>query len=209
MKVTHSADSVFGTRSRVRVLRVLHGVTVPLNTARLASLTRLSKPAVSTALDELAAMGLVDRSPAGRSWVHWLVRDNVYVRAMVDPVFAAEAEIPETLERELKEAFGGHALSVVLFGSYARGEQGEKSDIDVVLVGEDERAKARLDAESDEQLVKLSRRFGSSLSPLVYDAREAGTLWSRAPDLLASIERDGIVVCGLTPSEWRRHAEEA
>lgn len=203
MRVTSTAESVFGNRSRVRVLRLLHGVSVPLNASQIATRTGLSQPAVSTALDELIGMGIVERSPAGRAWVHWLVRDSVYVLRMIDPVFAAEAEIPGMLLADLRDAFASQAISVVLFGSHARGEQERDSDIDVVLVGEDAEAKDRLESAAAANSSRFAARYGVTLSPILYDAIEAGALSSRAPDLFASIEREGIVVSGLAPYEWR------
>jgi len=43
----------------------------------------------------------------------------------------------QELVRQLSEAFGGSLVSVVLFGSVARGEAGEESDVDVIVVCED------------------------------------------------------------------------
>ncbi|HEX9094176.1 MAG TPA: nucleotidyltransferase domain-containing protein [Coriobacteriia bacterium] len=208
MSTAPSVESVFGTRSRVRVLRVLHGVQVPLNASQVAARTGLSQPAVAKALDELAALGIVASSPAGRAWVHWLVRDNLYVQRMVDPVLAAETDISRQLLDDLDSWFGPAAASVVLFGSHARGEQRADSDIDVVLVASDERGKEQLETVVQEASPVLRRRYGASLAPIIYDLREASALWRRAPDLWASIERDGVVVRGLAPSDWRGDDEE-
>ncbi|WP_366078569.1 nucleotidyltransferase domain-containing protein [Thermococcus sp.] len=38
--------------------------------------------------------------------------------------------------RALRERFGGSIEEVILFGSYARGDYDEESDIDVLIVGE-------------------------------------------------------------------------
>ena len=207
MRATHSVGSIFGTRSRVQVLRVLQGVRIPLNTSQIASRVKLSWPAVATALDELASMGIVQSNTVGRTWVHQLVRGNVYVQRIVDPVFLAEQEIPELMEEYLRDSFGEHAVSIVLFGSYAREEQDETSDVDVVLVGKDAGEKAALDAEFDARISEFYEKFGATLSPLIYDMSEAAGLWERAPALLASLKEDGVVVSGLRPMEWRSHGQ--
>lgn len=186
---------------------MLHGVRIPLNTSRIASMVKLSWPAVATALDELASMGLVHSNSAGRTWVHQLARDNVYVQQLVAPVFLAEQDIPELMEEYLRSSFVEHAVSIVLFGSYARGEQDEASDVDVVLVGEDAEGKAALDAEFDARMFEFREKFGATLSPLIYDMTEAAGLWERAPALLSSLKEDGVVVSGLRPGEWRSHGQ--
>lgn len=192
----------------MRVLRVLHGVNVPLNASQLAARTRLSQPAVAAVLKELASMGLVKRTPAGRAWVHWLVRDNIYVETMVEAVFSAEWDVPERLIGDLDTAFGKAAESVVLFGSYARGDQDERSDIDVALVAADAEGKAGLEVIAEAEAMRLSRRYGATVSVLVYDRAEAAALAGGAPSLLAEIERDAVVVRGRPPHEWRAHGEE-
>lgn len=202
------AEHIFGNRSRVRVLRLLAGVSVPLNASQIGARTRLSQPAVATALNDLAALGIVASSPAGRAWVHWIVDDNVYVSEIIRPLFEAEGAIPQELLTDLKETFGSSAISVVLFGSYARNDISDASDIDVVLVGEDGAAKNALQACASEVAERFAGRWGSTLSPLVYDLEEAASLVSRAPDLYSAIDRDGIAASGLEPSEWGMHAEK-
>ncbi len=203
MRATHSVESIMGNRSRVRVLRVLNGVRVPLNASQIASRTGLSQPAVVDALGGLGSMGIVESSSAGRAVVHWLVRENVFVQRMVEPVFAAEQEIPDALTGDLTQAFAGKAESVVLFGSYARGEQSDSSDVDVVFVARDAAAKCELEETADEYALGFRRRFGATLSPLVYDLAEASSLWERAPQLQETIEKGAVVVSGLSPGEWR------
>ncbi len=201
-------ESILGSRSRVRVLGVLNGVEVPLNVSQIAARAGLSKPAASTALAELAAMGLVDGSPAGRSVVHWIVRENVFVERIVAPAFRQEQEIPDLLVKEIGREFAHVAVSVVLFGSYARGEQSDSSDVDVVLVGRDAAGKRELEEAADAYARAFRHRFGATLSPLVYDLDEASSLRQRAPQLFETIERDAVVVFGLTPVEWRGADEE-
>jgi predicted nucleotidyltransferase/DNA-binding transcriptional ArsR family regulator len=208
MRATNTVETILGSRSRVRVLRELRGVRVPLNASQIAARTKLSQPAVAAVLRDLSRMGLVQSSPAGRAWVHTLVRENAYVQRMVDAVFAAEATIPDEILAELADRFSADAVSIVLFGSYARGDQGPDSDIDLVLVGRDAVEKARLRASFDSQEPELRRRYGAPFSAVVYDAVEAEALWRRAPTLQAELETDGIVVSGLAPRAWREDAEE-
>ncbi len=209
MRFTDTAEHIFGSRSRVRVLRLLLGVSVPLNASQIAKRTHLSQPAVATALDDLSALGIVASSPAGRAWVHWIVEENVYVTEMLRPLFEAEWAIPQELLTDLAERFGADAVSVVLFGSFARNDITADSDVDVVLVGADAAAKAHLEAQASEVAEAFARRWGAPLSPLVYDLGEAATLDARAPELYASIDRDGIAASGLPPNAWGTHAAES
>ncbi len=202
MRPTHTIDSVLGTRSRVAVLRVLRGVSIPLNASQIAVRTGLSRPAVSTVLEDLGAMGIVRSSSAGRANVHSLERANIYVERLLEPLFLAEESIPEGMAEELRRAFEALTVSVVLFGSYARGTQNAASDVDVVLVAGDGPSKEALEREVDAFALGFRARFGATLSPLVYELREAATLHRTAPALAKSLRRDSIVISGLGPQDW-------
>jgi predicted nucleotidyltransferase len=209
MRATHTVDEILGTRSRVKVLRVLRGVRIPLNASQIAARTGLSRPAVAATLEEFAAMGLVGSTSAGQANVHLLVRENVYVDEIVEPLFAAEERIPGILLDALRSAFGEAAGSVVLFGSYARGDQTAESDVDVVLVARDAGSKQELEARVDDYGYAFRKRFGATLSALVYDAAEAASLAATAPTLADSIQCDALVVSGVHPRDWARNVRPA
>jgi predicted nucleotidyltransferase len=202
MRPTHTIESILGTRSRLAVLRVLRGVRVPLNASQIAARTGLTRPAVASVLDHLGTMGIVRSSSAGRANVHVLERDNVYVARLLEPLFQAEESVPDAMAEDLRSAFGDSAESVVLFGSYGRGDQQDGSDVDLVLVAGDQAGKQALERAVDDYGPGFRTRFGATLSPLVYEAREAAALWRTAPGLAESLRRDAVVVSGTAPWEW-------
>ena len=208
MRPTYSIEQLLGSRSRVRVLRELVGLSVPQNAAQIAARTGLTRPAVGTVLADFAAMGLVATTAVGNARVHWLVRDNAYVQHLVEVVFRFESGVPDMLLDDLRRTFAGAAESVVLFGSYARGDQEPGSDIDVVLVASDEAGKVALDDLVAREFSAFGRRWGSTLSALAYTAEEAAGLFLRSPDLQRSLEEEGVVVAGSAPWEWRSGTKE-
>jgi predicted nucleotidyltransferase len=206
MRPTYTVEAILGSRSRIAVLRVLLGVMVPLNASQIAARTGLTRPAVATALDDLAAAGIVQSTSVGRANVHMLVRENDYVQRIIEPAFSGEASVPDDLIDYLRTKFESLAKSVVLFGSYARGDQDASSDVDVVLVAADGDAKTRLEGEVYDLTSDFHLRFGAHLSPLIYDLEGAIGLERRAPDLIASLRADGLTAHGLSPWEWGRNA---
>jgi hypothetical protein len=207
MKPTYRVDDLLASRSRIAVLRVLHGVDVPLNASQIAERTGLTRPAVASVLTELAAPGVVRSSPAGRATVHWIERDNTYVQNIIDPLFEAERHIPEDLVDDLAWAFHDLADSVVLFGSYARGDQGSSSDVDVALVASDDSTRTRLESTAADYAVTFRGRFGATLSYLVYTRDEARGLSNTSPQLFDAIRDEGVVVSGLDPWDWPNDVE--
>ena len=204
MKPTFTANDLFGSKGRIDVLRSLWGVAVPLTAAEVARRARMTHPAVTTILRSLARQGLVGSSPAGRGHTYWMLKDNAYVERFLDPVFSSERDLPDVMLDELSRELEPSAVSVVLFGSYARGDQTADSDVDIAVVTADESAKKSV----EDTLVtfgdRFERRFGARLSPLVYDRKEAAQLADRSPSLWQSLRDDGVTVSGLGVDEWRR-----
>jgi predicted nucleotidyltransferase len=208
MRPTHTIEDLLGSRSRIAVLRVLHGVSVPLNASQIAARAKLSHVAAASVLSDFASMGVVHSTPAGRATVHWLNRESVYVENMLEPLFQAERDVPEDLLDDLAWAFQDEAISVVLFGSYARGDQTPGSDVDVALVADGPDKKSALESAIAAHASEFRSRFGASLSALTYTREEAAALRDTSSNLAESLCRDGIVVSGLSPWDWRDHAEE-
>lgn len=208
MRPTYHIEQILGSRSRVRVLRELAGVRVPLNAAQIAARAGITRPAAGSVLAEFASMGLTENMDVGNARVHWLIHENIHVELLVKRAFEFESHVADMLLEDLRERFAGAAESVLLFGSYARGDQEQESDIDVVLVGADERQKSDLDQLVADELGAFGRRWGASLSVLTYTVDEAAALWRHSPELQRSLEQDGVVVSGRGPSEWRSGTKE-
>ena len=208
MRPTYTIEHLLGSRSRIAVLRVLQGVSVPLNASQIAARAKLSHVAAASVLSDFASMGVILSSPAGRATVHWLNRESVYVESMLEPLFQAESDVPEHLVDDLAWAFQDEAISVVLFGSYARGDQTPVSDVDVALVADGPDKKSALDSAIAAYASEFRSRFGASLSALTYTCQEAEALWETSSELAESLHREGIVISGLSPWEWCDHAEE-
>jgi predicted nucleotidyltransferase len=104
--------------------------------------------------------------------------------------------VRETLDRfigEIRERFGSRVVSIRLFGSYARGESHEESDVDCLVLldqvsRDDDRAVTDLAADLIWQV------GGVVISPLIMSAAEFEAwkaLERRAP---LEIERDGVLL---------------
>lgn len=202
MKPTFTLEDILGTQSRLAVLRLLYGVRVPLNASQIALRVRLTRPAVTAVLDHFAEMGIVRSSSAGRANVHLLERENIYVQRLIAPIFDAEQRLPRDLVDDLAEHFADLAESVILFGSYARGDQEQSSDVDVIFVAEDSKSKTRLENSVYDYAPEFHTRFGVSLSPIIYDAKEAAALPHTAPKLYESLIRDEVIVLGSGAPKW-------
>lgn len=207
MRPTLTLSHLLGSRGRIDVLRVLWGLHVPVTAAEVARRTRLSHPAAAQVLRQLNEEGVVSSAPAGRGFTYWLARENVYVEEVLDPAFLAERDIPDMMVGEIENALRDTSVSVILFGSYARGDQTIESDVDLIAVSEDAAGKTDLQSAVDALAAAFPTRFGAHLSTIVYSRDEAEDLPRRAPDLYRSLSDDGIRVSGMDLYDWVRGEE--
>lgn len=206
---TIQVQDVFGSRGRVAALRVLANVAVPLSIRQVAVQAGMSHAATGDALDSLVSAGLVAATDAGRSRVHWLERRNLFVREMVLPVFAFEAEAAEAVIGELRASIPADVFSAVLFGSRARGVNAVDSDFDVVVVERDRVAVDRTLKELDKATTDLRAALGASVSVLGYTLSEALDLVRRGDNFMGGVVRDGITLVGVSPQAWGKSDEGA
>lgn len=114
------------------------------------------------ALDELVATGLVRVRLTPAANLHSLNNAHLLYRPL-KAAFEAEARFAAEIERTVARGFEDHQLSVrkaYLYGSFARGEDDARSDIDVaVVVDPDDEGRAR--AELADLAEELRSRFGT------------------------------------------------
>ena len=99
------------------------------------------------------------------------------------------ASLMEKMKKGLTELYGQRLKAVVLFGSYARGDYSEDSDIDVMIVLSDyQNYGAEIDL-SGELISQLSLDYGISISRIIM--KEIQWQESDTP-LLRNIRLEGV-----------------
>ncbi len=203
MRPTYTLADIFETPSRAPVLHVLALSTTPLSARAVGRAAGISHTAASATLRDLQAMGLATASRIGRANAYEIVRENAYVRHLVLPAIDAESTIVAELRADLIRTFASHADSLILYGSYATGEQDERSDIDLFALAADERRKQQLEECAREHLGRIQSTYGSPLSLLAYTRAEArARLLHGENPFRAELESTGVILHGLGLGEW-------
>lgn len=123
------------TNLQQEILRLLSmRVGVPLNQRSIARATGVTATAVITAIPELEKQELINakQDEESKRWSIELNRDNHKVMQLkrVDNLkLIYETGLADFLENEFAGA------TIILFGSYSRGEDTLKSDIDIAVIG--------------------------------------------------------------------------
>lgn len=189
-------DEVLGTSAKVRVLRALLPLSAPVsgNEARLLAGIR-SKSGMQTALDALTQLGLLERDETRRIQFFRVNRDHDLVEPL-KALFEAESrrmvKLQEAVTKILEEgAVREHTLSIILFGSNARGDALPGSDLDLMAITRERSQVERVLEVLIDAIPELQRRFGMRASPLVMEKARVQERFRDRDPLMKNVLSDG------------------
>jgi len=180
--------------ARGAVLAVLLRTGEPLTGRQIHGVVRdeHSLWSVQEALKTLTGLGLVESRTVGRAGVHEINEAHasiVPLRALVDPMAALRAAVAEVV--------GSDVEAVLVFGSIARGEATEASDVDLAVI-------ARADWQGRVELEDVVRaRLGNECDVLVFTLAEFAERALEGEPVVADILRDGVALVGSKPKVSR------
>jgi len=195
MNLSEPATSVL-PELRASILTTLAGAEDGLTGRGLASLAGTSVTSTARVLDRLVRGGLVHRVEIGSARLYRLNRDHLAASAVLDL-----ADIRSRLLAKLTDqvrSFEVRPVTALLFGSAARGDGDETSDIDLLLVRPD-------DTDEDDpawagDLRQLAARVrawtGNTANVLDYGETELRATLTEDRQFARALRRDGIHLHG-------------
>ena len=184
------------------VLEVLAGTESGLSATRIARLSRRGTRAGQwPVLNRLVEHGLVVAEPANTGFLYRLNRDHVLAPVVLSAV-RARTEVFTRLGSAVSQLMPAPVHASV-FGSFARREADEHSDIDLLVVVLDDvdlRDETWLD-----QMHQLSAEVltwtGNRLEPLVYSRSRLLEIVQSGEPIVTSWRQDGVTIHGQALGE--------
>lgn len=180
-----------------QVLAVLAETTAELNLSTLARLAGVSVAQASRVMPKLVQLGLVERRELPPSSQFRLVRENVAAQAIIDLARSRDNALKRLGESTAAVPF--EPVSIIAFGSFARGEADEQSDLDVVVVRPED-----IDEDDDDWASAVQRWSdearaitGNRVEVLEVSHDEVRTRLASQSPLWSDILKVGITVHGL------------
>ena len=170
MRLENPLDELLGSRVKLRIARTIATEPRQEHTGReLALITKVSQPQANKALKVLESYGVVESRVVGKSIV-WKRngRSHVY-RKLLLPLFRNEKMVLGDLKKYLARILGPISKKVILFGSIARGEGKEASDLDLCIVTSN---KGQVKKALSELQPEITRNYNIVISPIIYSPRE-------------------------------------
>lgn len=178
------------TGARGAVLSALLRTATPMTGRQIHALVsdEYSLWSVQQTLKALAELGIIETQTIGRAGVHTIDEEHAaipHLRHLADPIGA--------LSHVILDAIGEAVETVLIFGSIARGEATENSDIDLAVITD-----AEWDGRVDLQEV-VRKRFGNACDVLVFTVDEFNQLAKAGEPVVHDILRDGLALVGTKP----------
>lgn len=178
------------------VLFVLARTRKPLTGAKIAIRAGRSYAQVRHCLHRLVGTGVLLAESHGNTTSYQLNRDHV-LASLVEAAAGAASEVESRITRSV-QAWAVQAVAVVMFGSFARRDGHDASDVDLLLVRPDEIS------EDDESwtaqrhdLADTVRRWSGNNAQIVeMSTTELTHAITREEDLIPNLRRDGVVLAG-------------
>ncbi|HEX8904243.1 MAG TPA: nucleotidyltransferase domain-containing protein [Longimicrobiaceae bacterium] len=202
-------DGALGSTTKVRLLRALLPLTCTVSGREAAALAGVrSQSGAQQALTDLARLGIVEKDRIRGAWLYRLNRAHHAAPALA-ALFAAEGErfssLRDLLSRELhSQGLLARVQGVTLFGSAARGDARPGSDLDLLVVTDTARSKARVTDAMLDARAEAERTLGVSISALVMPRPRLRQRWRAGDPLLQNIHAEGRVVLGAPIHELAR-----
>lgn len=203
MDLSHPAEQLLGVNSG-RILRRLAIVAEDLSGRRIAQLAGVPVASASRVLAELESIGLVTTRDVGSARLYRLNRGHV-LWDPIEAIMASPARI-EQLAAELLIAHVGGRASLATFGSFARGDAGPDSDLDLLIVWDESVTEEERATTLDAVTSGVASATGNRVEIVEIDDGDLRRMAARRDPLVDSWRREARTLTGI---EIKKRLESA
>lgn len=186
-------EQVLGNKGSISVLRALVGHKGKVFTIRLlAEDAGISHTEAASTVNDLENLGIVQVQPVGKAHQVSLNKKSYVLNKIVEQIFKAEQHSLQEVIMILKKNLNSKKIiSAVIFGSVARREEKEDSDIDLLIVSNDyDQAIESVSRIAEE----ISLMFHTKVSHVIFSEKQLRS--KKNSDLIRSIIKDHILIIG-------------
>ena len=201
MKYKSYLDDILGQKSKIKALRYMVTRQDGISIRELSREISITQPNLSVVLKELEEAGVLKSKKIGTSLVFKLNQGHFLIDDVLFPLFQKENKSIKILTEFLLKKIKFDFVSLILFGSIARGEGGYKSDIDLVIVIDDKASAKKTESAILEINPDIIKKFGNAISPVILEKKNFQKKYRTKDKLIRNIAKDGRVLSGKLISE--------
>jgi len=194
MKFNKPLEEVFSARSSITVLRILNERNKGISGREISRLTSLSLRTVQIALANVEQTGILKRFIGNKEHLFVLNRENYFTKNLIEVIFKEEDNFRQNIFSEIRKKIGKEAISLIFFGSAARGTDTADSDLDICVVYEGNNKV--LEGKVADLRSKLSGSFNVTLAPLYITVVKFREMYRKEKSPVKQIVKEGRLIAG-------------
>ena len=202
MNFTNILKQILSDKVRIAIYQHLSVHPEGITGRALGTLVGTSPFKINRELRHLVAQGIITETVVGRAHLYRLQREHILVQQLILPMLDFERTCIEKLGSTLSQRLTPPPLSIIVYGSVARGEEGPQSDLDLLLVYAGAVTDpGRIAIVGDAVNEWLQRTYGN---PVSFQRISITAFQHRAVQrdpLIRSIIKEGRAIAGLTLTE--------
>ncbi|MEW6296055.1 MAG: nucleotidyltransferase domain-containing protein [Candidatus Diapherotrites archaeon] len=201
MKLSDFLEDILGQKSKIKILRCMFKLMIPMTGRQIAKLSNLNHRTCQLAIRDLELQGVVVVRNVGKSKLYQLNDKNYFVVNGLKNLFEEEQQLLEKVIGQLIDKVNINVVSLILYGSVASGREKPDSDIDILAVTPDKKHQTLIKEIFDQIEADFVDTFGKVLSPYLLSVKEVKERFNKNDRLIQEVVNTGRVVYGKTIME--------
>ena len=175
MKFNISIVDIINSKLKMRIIEFLLSHEAAMSEREIASIIKVSHMSINRIMPELSAINFVDCVRIGNT-NQWNVNRKSYAYKIFSKLIQSINSMKSPLEDLKKTLLQGlsknNIMKIVLFGSIAKGDEEEGSDIDVFILVEKSKDKDKVESEIERLSNECYDLYGNRLSVYIMTESE-------------------------------------
>ncbi|MCK4464023.1 MAG: nucleotidyltransferase domain-containing protein [Candidatus Omnitrophica bacterium] len=199
MRIHNKLDELLKNGSKIKILRFLFSEKDEYTGRAIAKAINMSASSTYENLQNLKEEGLINARKKGNSILYRIRSENQVVNKLLKPLFEQEKSIYTDIVSLIKKSISKYKkkiTSIVLFGSVAGKEETSKSDIDLLIIIENNTMRPIINTAIDKLNIEIAKKFGAALSPYILTKSEIKQKYNKKQGLIYSILDNNQLIFG-------------
>jgi len=201
MKINNPLDTILDSEVKVKILRFLFRTNAEWNGRQIAKEIKVTPVTAHKALRSLHREGVLLLRNVGKTHIYSLSQNNFIILNMLKPLFVKESKIMDSIFNVIRRKISNsdikkYIISVSLFGSVGSHKDHPASDIDIIVIVRNLNVKPKAEILFDEIDKKISKEFGSILSPYINTELELKAKYKKGLNVIANILKSNELIYG-------------
>jgi len=188
-------EKIIGKKSKIKILRLFMNNDREYYLDEIAKSTGMSCGTIYPSLNELLETRIITQRKVGRSLLYTLNKNHILFHKIKELIDIEKKSLP-TIAKEFASSLPkDNIIAIVLFGSVAREEFTEKSDIDVLVVSKNDRTKENIGSLVD----KLLDIYDVHVVPIFLTEKDIQERIKKFDNFIITIINEGRLLYGEAP----------